>query len=289
MRPLLARYSRVQPWRAPLESCGPFLYCQLMRFSASFFLLPIWLLAAIVFSGCFPSALGPSDEEKEPHFLEGKSRVNTLDFQGAVECFEKALEANPQSASAHFELAWIFDQKEVDPAAAIYHYQQYLKLRPNPGNLEMVRQRVLACKQELARTVTLGPVTEKVQKELDQLTQENKRLAEENKKLHADLEKWMAYAGTLQALTNRPAPSERRVQDSLPTAVTPTSSSNQTAIVRAMTTSAKPARSHVIQSGETLSSIAKKYGVKLDSLMAANPKLDAKRLRVGQVVALPAS
>ena len=141
-------------------------------------------------SGCLPSA--PRDEEKEPYFLAGKSRVNTMDFKGAIESFEKAVEVNPKSAPAHFELGWLYDQKESDPAAAIYHYERYLKLSPNSGKEEMVKTRILACKQQLAQTVSLGPVTEKQQREFEQL-------AEENKRLHEEVEKWRAYAARLQA------------------------------------------------------------------------------------------
>ena len=57
----------------------------------------------------------------------GENRVNAMDYQGAVDAFEQSLEVNPHSAAAHFELACLFDEKISDPAAAIYHYQQYLK------------------------------------------------------------------------------------------------------------------------------------------------------------------
>ena len=54
-----------------------------------------WILALICLgaSGCFPSGRSPQEEQKEPHFLTGKARVNSLDYKGAIEAFEKALEA----------------------------------------------------------------------------------------------------------------------------------------------------------------------------------------------------
>jgi len=119
------------------------------------------------------------DEEKEPHFLAGKSRVNTLDYQGAIECFEKALEANPRSALAHFEAGLLYEKHKMDHAAAIYHFERFLELRPGSGYAEVVRQHILACKQELAKTVSLGPVTQSLQREFEQLTQQNKVLQEE--------------------------------------------------------------------------------------------------------------
>ena len=79
-------------------------------------------LLCLGLTGCFLSGENQLDEQKEPHFLTGKKRMNSLDHKGAVEAFEKALEINPRSASAHFELALLFEQKEDDYAAAVYLY-----------------------------------------------------------------------------------------------------------------------------------------------------------------------
>ncbi len=242
------------------------------------------LLAGLMSGGCLPSA--PSDEEKEPYFMAGISRVNGMDFKGAIDSFEKAVELNPKSASAHFELGWLYDQKESDPAAAIYHYERYLKLRPTSDKQEMIRTRILACKQQLAQTVSLGPVTERQQRELEQLVEETKRL-------RADVEKWRAYALWLQSLTNRGAagsPVTRVVQPS--TAVGPvaagSSPSNPVTPSRAAVTPVVSPRTHIVRAGETLSVIARRYGLRVDTLMAANPGVDPRRLRPGQALAIPA-
>ena len=80
----------------------------------SFFGKLSWLALAAIFwlviNGCLPSDSSPLDEEKEPHFVLGKSRVNAMDYAGAVEAFNESLEANPRSAAAHFQLACLFDQ-----------------------------------------------------------------------------------------------------------------------------------------------------------------------------------
>ena len=47
-------------------------------------------------------------------------------------------------------------------------------------------------------------------------------------------------------------------------------------------------RTHTVKAGETPSLIARKYGVKVDALMAANPKLDPRRMQVGQALIIPA-
>lgn len=247
-----------------------------------------------------PAGSGPLDEEKEPHFLAGKSRISTLDYDGAIECFEKALQTNPQSASAHFELAWLFDVKEPDPAAAIYHYQHYLKLRPDAGNADVVKQRVMVCKQALAESVSLGPLTEKMQRQFEQMVETNKYLLEENRQLHEALEKWSAYAARLQTMTNAVASQPPALQSLA--ALNPANTRDQPARIPASATNSialanvgsagsasAPSRTHTVRAGETAGLIAKRYGVKLSALLAANPNLEPRRLKVGQVLRVPGS
>ena len=250
------------------------------------------MLVWLCLSGCFPSGSVPLDEQKEPHFLAGKSRVSMLDYKGAISCFEKALQINPNSASAHFELAWLYDQKEVDPAAAIYHYGHYLILKPKAENADLVRQRISICKQALAETVYLGPLTEKVQRQFEQVGEENKRLVEQNKRLQQELEKWTNYVAQLQGLTNRlsvqPSDPPRvaqqdRKQQAAPSLLAQSASGATTA----PSGSSAEIRTHSVKAGETPSIIARKYGVKLEALMAANPSLDPRRLKVGQVLRIP--
>jgi LysM repeat protein len=256
-----------------------FVYFQAMMFSAGLFRTALLLLAGVVLGGCVPSA--PGDEEREPYFLAGKGRENSMDFEGAIKSFEMAVEVNPKSAPAHFELGCLYDTKESDPAAAIYHYEHYLKLLPNSGKEEMVRTRILACKQQLAQSVSLGPVSERQTREFEQLAAENKRLHEEN-------ENWRAYALRLQSLTNHAGaalPVTRATQ--APASAQP-ASADSTNASRPKATPAAASRTHIVRAGETPILIARKYGIKLDALKAANPKLDARHLQVGQALIIPA-
>jgi hypothetical protein len=240
--------------------------------------LPLLVLIA---GGCLPAPHGRMDEEKDPHFISGKNRVSAMDYAGAIDSFHKALEANPQSAAAHFELGWLYDQKEADPAAAIYHYGRYLLMRGEAENAEMVKTRIMACKQELARTVSLGPITQNWQKEFDQLAEENKRLRDE-------LERWRAYATQLQSLTGQVA--QPNLSASTPVASSRSgisgvpSSSSGTATAAPRTGAS---RSHTVRAGDTMSIISRKYGVRVDSIQSANPRVDPRRLRVGQTLVIP--
>ena len=243
--------------------------------------LPAGLLAAGL-GGCLPTGSNQAEEQKEPHFLAGRARVNSLDFHGAIESYAKALEVNPRSSSAHFELGCLFDDREPDPAAAIYHYDRYLKLRPNAGNAELVKQRIYRCKQELAKAVMPLPVTPTLQRDFEQL-------ADENKRLHDEVEKWRAYyASHAGAFTNPPGQMLVLTRVPAPPAATPppapTPPTNRPAPPPA--TPAAP-RKHTIKAGETPYGVARQYGVKLDALLAANPTIDPKRLKVGQTLNIP--
>jgi LysM repeat protein len=46
-------------------------------------------------------------------------------------------------------------------------------------------------------------------------------------------------------------------------------------------------RTHKVQPRETLAGIAKKYGLKLDVLLSANPGLNPKTLQIGQSLNIP--
>jgi LysM repeat protein len=249
-----------------------------------------WLAALALclgVSGCWSSGSSPLDEQREPHFLLGKSRVNSLDYKGAIEAFEKALEVNPRSASAHFELGLLYENNEQDFAAAIYHFDRFLKLRPNSEYAEIVNQRILACKQELAKTVSLVPVAQTMQRDLE-------RLADENRDLRQKLEAWQNYysanaarlAGASSPPTNTPPqPAVRSAQPAAGTAAP----SGQPATATARPSAAAAAtRAYTIKQGDTPAAIARRYGVKLDALLAANPGLDPKHLKIGQTVQVPA-
>jgi len=265
--------------------------------------------------GCVPQGQSQLEEEKEPHFLAGKNHLNTMDFPAAIESFEKALTLNPNSAAAHFELGWLFAQKVPDPAAAIYHYEHYLKLRPNADNAEWVKQAILASKQELARTVSLGPVTEKQQRDLEKLAEDNKRLTDENRRLNDELAKWRTYAATLSrpqpnppartAQTNLANPLSGGLPPAMGTAAPPVLVQISPGQVRRQPSAvhrgpvrpdgglppkgapAASPRTHVIKARETLASIARQYGVKLQALSAANPTANPRHLRPGQPLNIP--
>ncbi len=257
-----------------------------MRFFGKLSLITLTATALLAVNGCLPSDSSPLDEEKEPHFVLGKSRVNAMDYTGAVEAFGESLEANPHSAAAHFQLACLFDQKESDPAAAIYHYNEFLRLNPKADNAEVIKQRIYSCKQQLAADVLPLPSAPAAQKQLEDL-------AEKNHQLQDEVEKWRAYYAAQQAAQKN---SPTTQPNNLAPAVSPTPDDISTAPANPAPTKPTPVghtapvklRSHTVAAGETLAAIARKAGVSLSALQAANPGVTPKKLHVGQTLNLPA-
>jgi LysM repeat protein len=214
-------------------------------------------------------------EEKDPHFQRGRSLAAGQDFKGAAQEFELALESNPRSAAAHFELGWLYDTKLNDYAAAIYHYERHLEFDTNSSHAKLVQERILGCEQQLANGEFALPYSRNLQRQVDQLNAENTSLKQQ---LDA-LQKQLAAANA--ALAQQP----RYVAAPAPVPAATSATTDPVAPAR----SPAPARGrvHIVKSHETINSIAAEYGVKPSLLLAANPQTNPRRLRVGQSLNLP--
>ena len=243
------------------------------------------LLAGLLLCGCQPVGSGAADEEKEPQFLIGRSRVNAMNFKGAIEAFEKALQMHPHSGKAHFELGWLYAEKEADPAAAIYHYQKYLQLRPEAADAETIQSHILRLKQELAKAALPIPPSTEIQRQLEYLTAENRRLQGEVDQL----QKALAQAQSVGVSRATPAVTQQRTRPAAPAAtnVTMRATANLSPRTGTPTVEAAAQRSHKVQAGETPASIARRYNLSVDALLAANPGVNPRRIQVGQILKLP--
>jgi tetratricopeptide (TPR) repeat protein len=241
----------------------------------------VWFVIAL--GGCLPAGQNQSDEENEPHFVLGKNRVNAMDYQGAIEAFEESLEVNPHSAAAHFELAWLYDEKEPDPAAAIYHYQEYLKYDPTADNADVIKQRIYRCKQQLAADVLPLPSAPAAQEQLE-------RLAEQNRQLQDEVDKWRAYYASQMAAAkanSSPAQNNFVPQPAANPAPVTQNDSGLTHEAKHSENSTDASRTHTVARGETAMAITRQFGVKLSALQTANPGVNLSRIRVGQVLNIP--
>jgi len=241
----------------------------------------------IALAGCTQS---DQDEEKEPHYVLGQSRINAMDYQGAVEAFEESLEVNPHSAAAHYQLAMLYENQESDPAAAIYHYQQYLKFDPQAENADIIRQHVASCKQQLASDVLTLPSGTAAQQQLEKLVDQNRQLQQQVDSLQAALKQWSDWYAKYtnqMAATVPVVPQNNVVQQP----VNPGPTQQPVEVPQTVDTHPQnpPARGHtyVVERGETATAICRKFGIRLNQLESANPSMNPTRIRAGEVLNIP--
>jgi len=163
-------------WRALIPLCG----C-------------LWLC------GCFPPAESGADEERNPLLTEARAKKAAYNFEGAVTTLEKALEANPRLGPAHWELGLLFYENLNDYAAAIYHFEKLLKLRPQWRHARTARQFIDICKIELAKSAPPIPQTPQIQRLIDNLTAKQMELTRENTQLKEKLQASQVLAQQLAA------------------------------------------------------------------------------------------
>ncbi|HUR45288.1 MAG TPA: tetratricopeptide repeat protein [Candidatus Saccharimonadales bacterium] len=258
----------------------------------------LWCLVCafvlLALSGCEKVAETKADEQKNPHFMVGKDRVASKDYSGAIEAFERAIEVNPRSALAHFELGLLYEQHDESDnhlISAMYHYKKALDLRPNAYPAENARMRMAGCKQELVKSESLAPVYQTMQRDLE-------RLKDENQLLKRQVESWQAQSSPR---SNSQSGNTPLLPNPILTRQTP-SPGNQIGPAKVQpppyavggVTPLPPgptggSRTYTVQAGDTFAAIARKQKINLEKLQAANPAVTPKKLRQGQTLILPSN
>ncbi len=193
------------------------------------------------------------------------------DTAGAVRSYRKALASNPDLARAHLDLGILLHDADIDPVGAIYHYREYLRLRPDTEKRAMVQERMRVAGHRFAAGV-LRP--DAAARRLAELQEENRSLRTKITNLTAEV---AAIADTF-----------RGIQRAYDAAVT--------GMPAQITTRADPAqsgpRTYRVRSGDTLMSIAASVYNDPEQwrrIRQANPEAlsGANRLTVGQTLAIP--
>jgi len=182
------------------------------------------------------------------------------DFARAINLYEAALDDSPRCAEVHYKLALLYDDKLNDPVSALHHFRRYLALSPTGNHVADVKNSIKH--DEIAALTVLSGDSVITRSEAA-------RLRNENLNLHKELEAHAAPART--AADKSPKQSD--------------TSSKKAAF-------SKGDRSYVVQSGDTLFSISRKFyksPKRWKEILNANRKNihDPKKLTVGQTLVIP--
>jgi len=181
------------------------------------------------------------------------------DFARAINLYEAALDDSPRCAEVHYKLALLYDDKLNDPVGALHHFRRYLALSPDGAHAADVKNSIKH--DEIAALTVLSGDSVITRSEAA-------RLRNENLNLHKELE---ARAVPARGVTDKSQEGD--------------TGSKKTA-------AKKGDRSYVVQSGDTLFSISRKFyksPKRWKEILEANRKSihDPKRLTVGQSLVIP--
>jgi len=187
---------------------------------------------------------------------DGKSSQG--DYERAINLYETALDDSPRGAEVHYKLALVYDDKLNDPVGALHHFKRYLSLNPNGSHAKDVKNSIK--RDEVAALTALSGDSVITRGEAA-------RLRNENLMLHNQLESRAAA---------RTAPGKSQASD--------TKSKKPG--------SGKPGQTYVVQSGDTLFSISRKFynsSKHWKDILQANKKhvRNPKDLTVGQTLLIP--
>jgi tetratricopeptide (TPR) repeat protein len=235
----------------------------------------------IVLLGCARSVPpNDADNERNPYYQKAKRMYELSDYQAAAGLYERALTVDPQSAPAHLELGLLYDEKLGDPIAAIYHYRQYLALRPDSDKRQLVQDFIDRARLSLAGKLPQAPTVDPNQ--VARLKSENAGLMQENIALKARV------AELERGVAARPSEAQDSAVD-----IASSATATQVAIAAssAVVDTPKPNK-HIVQKGDTLQSLALKYyGTRSawDKIYQANRNVlpSKDQLKIGQQLILP--
>ena len=228
-----------------------------LRGTRSFSLRPVnaklsWLCLSLLFT----YALAGCDQIGNSRYTQVTQDADNKsaqgDFERAVNLYEAALDDSPRGAEIHYKLALIYDDKLNDPVSGLHHFKRYLALSPNGPHAKDVKDSIK--RDEIAVLTALSGDSAITRAEAA-------RLRNENLALHKQMEERAAFEKS-QGNDARKAGSK------------------------------KVGKMYVVQSGDTLVSISRRFyksPKRWKAILEANKKniRDPKDLTVGQSLVIP--
>ena len=234
----------------------------------------------LITSGCKPGSVEVVSETDEKQYQLAKDYQSQGRTEDALRAFLRVIEARRNAPESHLEAGYIYLNAMGDPIKAIYHFGQYLELKPDSPQARQVRQLIETAEKTFARQLPAQPY----EGELDRIEMMElvNSLKQENNRLKREL---VATQQRLQNLENRSGNSTIRAE-------TQQRTYNQDQSATISPDPVNVPRTYTVQSGDSLSSISRKmYGTPsrwIDIFQANRDRLSSENaLRVGQELRIP--
>jgi LysM repeat protein len=207
-------------------------------------------------------------ELDDPEFRQGLTYGKQHESRRALECFLRVIDTRKGAAESHLEAGRMYiDLKE--PLPAIYHFKEYIRLKPTSEQSKIVRQMIKTAEKLYLEQIPGRPLEPDAVGTTDQYAQLQK-LKSENERLKREVSE----------LSRINKVSEAPITNSTTTSTKVTS------------TGPKSSTTYIIKASDTLSSISRKfYGTdsrKTEIFNANKTKIkNPSKLVVGVAIEIP--
>jgi LysM repeat protein len=207
-------------------------------------------------------------ELDDPEFRQGLAYGKQHESRRALECFLRVIDTRKGAAESHLEAGRMYiDLKE--PLPAIYHFKEYIRLKPTSEQSKIVRQMIKTAEKLYLEQIPGRPLEPDAVGTTDQYAQLQK-LKSENERLKREVSE----------LSRINKVSEAPITNSTTTSTKVTS------------TGPKSSTTYIIKASDTLSSISRKfYGTdsrKTEIFNANKTKIkNPSKLVVGVAIEIP--
>lgn len=232
-----------------------------------------WVLmtTVLLFVGCDDNkdTNARTPEFDDPEFRQGHTYIKQHETRRALECFLRVIDKRNGAAESHLEAGRMYIDLK-DPLPAVYHFNEYIRLKPTSDQSKIVRQMIKTAEKLYLEQIPGRPMEPDAVGSTDQYAQLQK-LRAENEKLKRDI----AELSRINKVSE-----------------VPISNSSSTTTTKTVSTGAKSSTTYIIKANDTLSSISRKfYGTdqrKTEIYNANKTKIkNPAKLQVGVTIEIP--
>lgn len=208
-------------------------------------------------------------ELDDPEFRQGLTYEKQHESRRALECFLRVIDSRKGAAESHLEAGRMYIDLK-DPLPAIYHFNEYIRLKPTSDQSKIVRQMIKTAEKLYLEQIPGRPLEPDAVGTTDQYSQLQK-LKSENERLKREV----SELSRINKVSEAP--------------LTPSASTTNS---KTTSTGTKTTTTYVIKSGDSLSSISRKfYGTdqrKTEIYNANKTKIkNPTKLQVGVTIEIP--